>query len=54
MNEEAIQDSYNIFVSQGYTKSIDEYKKLKPADIQAVAAKYLKKSQWQLLQLQLY
>ena len=28
MNEEAIQDSYNIFVSQGYTKSIDEYKKL--------------------------
>ena len=28
MNEEAIQDSYNVFVSQGYTKSIDEYKKL--------------------------
>jgi hypothetical protein len=28
MNEEAIQDSYNVFVSQGYTKSIDEFKKL--------------------------
>jgi hypothetical protein len=28
MNEEAIKDSYNVFVSQGYTKSIDEYKKL--------------------------
>jgi hypothetical protein len=28
MNEEAIQDSYDVFVSQGYTKSIDEYKKL--------------------------
>jgi hypothetical protein len=28
MNEQAIQDSYNIFVSQGYNKSIDEYKKL--------------------------
>ena len=28
MNEEAIKDSYNVFVSQGYNKSLDEYKKL--------------------------
>ena len=24
MNEQAIQDSYNLFVQQGYKKSIDE------------------------------
>ena len=28
MNEQAIQDAYNAFVSQGYAKSIDEFKKL--------------------------
>lgn len=28
MNEQAIIDSYNVFVSQGYTKSLEEYKKL--------------------------
>ena len=28
MNEQAIQDAYSAFVSQGYTKSIDEFKKL--------------------------
>ncbi len=28
MNEEAILDSYNLFVQNGYTKSLDEYKQL--------------------------
>ena len=28
MNEQAIQDAYNLFVQQGYGKSIDEFKKL--------------------------
>jgi hypothetical protein len=28
MNEEAILDSYNLFVSKGYSKSIDEFKNL--------------------------
>jgi hypothetical protein len=28
MNEKAIQDSYNLFVSQGYNKSLAEYKNL--------------------------
>lgn len=28
MNEQAIQDSYNLFVQQGYKKSIDDFKQL--------------------------
>ena len=28
MNEQAIQDAYNLFVQQGYKKNIDEFKKL--------------------------
>jgi len=40
MNEEAIQDSYNVFVSQGYTKSIDEYKKLINSNPEALNDSY--------------
>ncbi len=28
MNEQAIQDAYNLFVQQGYGKSIDDFKSL--------------------------
>jgi len=28
MNEQALQDSYNLFVQQGYKKSIDDFKQL--------------------------
>ena len=40
MNEEAIQDSYNVFVSQGYTKSIEEYKKLIKSNPEALNDSY--------------
>ena len=40
MNEQAIQDSYNVFVSQGYTKSIDEFKKLINTNPQALKDSY--------------
>lgn len=40
MNEEAIQDSYNVFVSQGYTKSIDDYKKLIATNPEALNDSY--------------
>jgi hypothetical protein len=40
MNEEAIQDSYDVFVSQGYTKSIDEYKKLIATNPEALNDSY--------------
>lgn len=40
MNEQAIQDSYNVFVSNGYTKSIDEFKKLINTNPQALKDSY--------------
>jgi hypothetical protein len=40
MNEEAIQDSYNVFVSQGYKKSIDEFKKLISTNPEALNDSY--------------
>ena len=40
MNEQAIQDSYNIFVKQGYTKSIDDYKQLLASNQNAVQDSY--------------
>jgi hypothetical protein len=40
MNEEAIQDSYNLFVSQGYTKSLEEYKKLLATNPNALKDSY--------------
>jgi hypothetical protein len=40
MNEQAIIDSYNVFVSNGYTKSIEEYKKLIATNPQALQDSY--------------
>jgi hypothetical protein len=40
MNEQAIQDSYDLFVSQGYTKSLEEYKKLLATNPNALKDSY--------------
>ncbi len=40
MNEQAIQDSYNLFVQNGYNKSIDEFKKLIYSNPQALDDSY--------------
>ena len=40
MNEQAIIDSYNTFVSQGYTKSLDEFKKLIASNPEALQDSY--------------
>ena len=40
MNEQAIQDSYNVFVKQGYTKSIDDYKQLIASNPEALQDSY--------------
>lgn len=40
MNEQAILDSYNTFVSQGYTKSLEEFKKLIATNPQALEDSY--------------
>jgi hypothetical protein len=40
MNEEAIQDSYDLFVAQGYTKSLEEYKKLLATNPNALKDSY--------------
>ena len=40
MNEQAIIDSYNTFVSNGYTKSIEEFKKLIASNPQALQDSY--------------
>jgi hypothetical protein len=40
MNEQALKDSYDVFVSNGYTKSFDEYKKLINSNPQALKDSY--------------
>jgi len=40
MNEEAIQDSYNLFVSNGYKKSIDDFKSLLASNPEALNDSY--------------
>ena len=40
MNEQAILDAYNLFVQNGYTKSLDEYKKLIASNPQALQDSY--------------
>ena len=40
MNEQAIQDAYNLFVSNGYKKSIDDFKKLIASNEQALNDSY--------------
>ena len=40
MNEEAILDSYNLFVQNGYTKSLDEYKQLLSSNPNALNDSY--------------
>ena len=40
MNEEAIQASYDLFVSQGYKKSLEEYKKLLSTNSNALKESY--------------
>jgi hypothetical protein len=40
MNEQAIIDAYNLFVQNGYNKSLDDYKKLIASNSQAVQDSY--------------
>jgi hypothetical protein len=40
MNEQAILDAYNLFVQNGYNKSIDEYKKLIASNPEALTDSY--------------
>jgi hypothetical protein len=40
MNEQAILDAYNLFVQNGYKKSIDEYKKLIASNPEALTDSY--------------
>ena len=40
MNEQALQDAYNLFVSNGYQKSIDDFKKLIAANPDALNDSY--------------
>lgn len=40
MNEQAIIDAYNLFVQNGYNKSIDDYKKLLASNSEAVQDSY--------------
>ena len=40
MNEQAILDAYNLFVQNGYKKSLDEYKKLIASNPQALQDSY--------------
>lgn len=40
MNEEALKDAYEAFVAQGYTKSIDEFKKLINTNPEALKDSY--------------
>lgn len=40
MNEQAIQDAYNLFVQQGYNQSIDDFKKLIASDTNALNDSY--------------
>jgi hypothetical protein len=40
MNEQAIQDAYNLFVSNGYKKSINDFKKLIATNPQALQDSY--------------
>ena len=40
MNEQALQDAYNLFVSNGYQKSIDDFKKLIVANPDALNDSY--------------
>ncbi len=40
MNEQAIQDAYNLFVQQGYGKSIDDFKKLISTNPEALNDSY--------------
>ena len=40
MNEQAIQDAYNLFVSQGYRKSIEEFRSLISQNEQALQDVY--------------
>jgi hypothetical protein len=40
MNEQALKDSYDVFVSNGYTKSFEEYKKLINSNPQALKDSY--------------
>lgn len=40
MNEQALQDAYNLFVSNGYQKSIDDFKKLITANPDALNDSY--------------
>ncbi len=40
MNEEAIQDSYNLFVSNGYKKSINDFKALLASNPEALNDSY--------------
>ena len=40
MNEQALQDSYNLFVQQGYKDSIDDFKKLIATNPEALNDSY--------------
>ena len=40
MNDQAIQDSYDLFTQGGYTKSIDEFKKLISSNPNALQDSY--------------
>jgi hypothetical protein len=40
MNEQALQDSYNLFVQQGYNKSIDDFKQLIATNPEALNDSY--------------
>lgn len=40
MNEQALQDAYNLFVSQGYKKSIDDFKQLIATNPEALNDSY--------------
>jgi hypothetical protein len=40
MNEEALKDAYNLFVQQGYKKSIDDFKQLIASNPDALKDSY--------------